>query len=607
MTLAEKKHISYLLGIALILRLVHLSSAASNPITYNPGPDEAFYLAFGADVMNGGWGLGEVFGFMDPLYGYFVGAAFAVVGENLFVIYLLQLIIDVATVYFVYLAGRHCFSHRAGLFAGGAYALAGTALFYTTTLLKPTLAAFVVSVWTCATLRLGRDGTTFSAVMYGMLLGLAVALRSNFLLLAVAGLMFALVWPRGVTPAEPAKRSRALWVVAGFLLVMVLLAARNHAIYGEWRSLPANSGVVLHQLYNPGNPHSLEYYPEFVSYGSPDSILSGYQREASRRLQGEVSQYDMSAYWRAQALGYIGENPAQVMSGVLRKATEFLSYSEIANNRSYNLERQFSPVLSVLSYPFGLLLALGVPGLVLIGYRSRRDLLICLVPLLTVFATFVLFIAASRFRLPGVPILAIGTGVALAVVFDGQTRAAVRLRLLVAASIAFLVSVVAASYASTGNDNRVALAWGYVKMGSPDRAIEMLTPNGGEPLTPAGLDVLGFVALQQNDNGAAAGYYARSLALSPARHISSYNLSLAYTRSGNFPEALKAIESALAVAELPEYRYQQAQVFEHMGLTERAASIYGALITSPSDGQDGSGYSGLAREALDAMGRTAPP
>ncbi|MES9904581.1 MAG: glycosyltransferase family 39 protein, partial [Sedimenticola sp.] len=125
---------------------------------------------------------------MDPLYGYLLGLLFTLFGKNLFLIYFFQVILDTVTVGLVYLVGKELGGSKVGLLAALCYGVAATALFYSTTILKPSFSAFYVTLWVYIGLRLWESGTLWGWLGYGLFLGLGVALRSNLLLMALAGL-----------------------------------------------------------------------------------------------------------------------------------------------------------------------------------------------------------------------------------------------------------------------------------------------------------------------------------------------------------------------------------------------------------------------------------
>ena len=124
------------LALVFLIRLAHLSSAMVSPLTYQPGPDEDYYRRFGLAVALGqGQGSPE-FTFMDPAYGYILGAIFRILGPNLFVVYLLQVVLDTATAYGILRIGRLLGRPRAGLVGALLYGLTATAVVFCTTLLK---------------------------------------------------------------------------------------------------------------------------------------------------------------------------------------------------------------------------------------------------------------------------------------------------------------------------------------------------------------------------------------------------------------------------------------------------------------------------------------
>lgn len=571
------------------------------PFTYSPGPDETYYLSFAENFVAGGLGLSVDLAFMDPLYGYFLGLLFYFTDENLFALYAIQVFVDVLTVAVIYSAGKLCWSHRAGLLAGYAYALTATAIFFTTTVLKPTLASFYVACWILLTMQLNGGRGLDSCFLYGVFLGIGIALRSNFLLLAIAGLGLSVVLAKCEADGAWAPLARRLAICLGLLAIIALLAGRNHSISGESKLLPANGGVVLHQLYNPDNPFALEFYPSFVGYGSPTSIMKGYQREAEHRLQRPISIYEMSGYWRKQAIGFIAEAPYGLIWNMWRKTCEFFSYTEMANNRSFNLERQFSTILNLLPNSIGVLLALGLPGLVLIGSRSRCYMIVCFAPLAVVFVTFIVFIAASRFRMHGMPVLAIGTGVVIAALLDDTFIMRRKLKVMAGVIVLALCSVAASVSTRSEMDKPLSLAWAYVNMGDPDKAQDLIGgTTGGTVLSAGELELLGFISLRKGNLDKAIEYYTQAAKLLPDRHVNHYNLSLVYAEFDQPALALKSVERALNLVKLPEYLYQKARLLELQNQYRDAIAAYQELLESAADKPDADRY---RQQAVDSLTR----
>lgn len=588
----------------ILARLLHLASMPANPRTYYPGPDEDYYIRFGMDVAEGPFGMTPEFLFMDPLYGYLLGLLFSLFGKNLFLVYLLQVVVDSITIGVVYLIGKEVWSRRAGLVAAACYGLAATAIFYSTTVLKEGLVTPYFALWTYLSLRLWRSqprhGIPWGWLGYGAFLGIGVALRANLLLMALLGLA-AVPLANGLNLRSgfilPA--TRFLSVMAGLSAILALLAFRGASISGEWSFMPTNGGLVLHHLYNPENPEAQHQVPAFVNHLLPSEILQSYQIEAERRLGRTLGPHEMSGYWRQEALDYLLNHPIQTLGNSLRKAFEFTSYKEVANNRALNEGEYFSRVLTLLPRPFGWLLALGLPGLMLLALRSPKGWLL-LAGFGVVLVTFVFFFAVDRFRLPAIPLLAVGVGVAV----DSLSQWRSRPRREAAWLLAGAVLLGSLSFWSSArlseprpDDFMHSWTWGYLKMGdlkSAHSLSELLLQR--YPDNYRSHDVAGYLALLRNEPAQAARHYEQALRLNPTDHVLLFNRAVVLEQLGQYEQALAAVDGALGQRELPEYLFRKASVLASLGRREESQSLYRKL-TDPTTAARGTLWRQYAEEA----------
>ena len=206
-----------------------------------------------------------------------------------------------------------------------------------------------------------------------------------------------------------------------------------------------------------------------ASYPTAILDISGalIRAEAEKRAGTALSAAEVSAYWRGEALRYIGDNAGQTANNVLRKAGEFVGTKEVANNRSLDQDRLFSPVLRFLPNPFPWLAILGIPGLLLITHRNRAQSLPIWAALGTVLVTFVVFIATARFRFHAMPLFAVCSGVSLAALVGVRRWRTPAVPAL--ATLAVLAGVVSVWMGTAIPDNRIdraALSWGYIRMGN---------------------------------------------------------------------------------------------------------------------------------------------
>ena len=595
-----------LLCLVLALRVAHLLYALRSPLTFQIGPDEDFYRRFGLDVAFGSGGMTAEFGFMDPLYGYLLGLAIKL-GGSVFPIYLLQVAVDVGTAYALILIARELGRPKVGLLAALIYALLGPAMAFSVMLLKTTLVTGYVAWWIWLALRTFRSDRALAWMGFGLYCGVGVALRSNLVLLAGLALLLipCMQWRR-----QPARvlLQRGGQLLLGLSLPLAVLVARNVALADRWSPMPTNGGVVLHQLYNPENPRSLSGAPSFVRYGHPSEIRRGYVAEAEKRAGHAMDDKQVDAYWRARARDYLLAHPAQDLRNGLRKLGEFSAYPEVPNNRSYQDERRFSPLLRVLPQPFGWLFALGVPGLLLLVRRDRRGWLV-LAPVAMGLATIAVFFAEDRFRFNIVTPFVLGSALWLAWL-SAQARARHWRPLL--AGLALSASLGAFSLWQARHIAPTPMDWqrianGYIRMGQRIDARRFLNEVERDQPDAIGLHELrGLMAVQGEDYPLARRELEAAIAQRQDRHEVWHNYSLVLEHDGETELALAAEARAEALSPLPDYQFRMAALLESLGRDADAAQLYEGLVRNPPSQSDGKAWAAQAAARLRKISPSRP-
>ncbi len=126
---------------------------------------------------------------MDPAYGYLLGGIFKVFGVNLFVVYLLQVLLDTATAYGIIRVGRILERPRAGLIGAAIYGLTATAVMFCTTLLKEVWVTAYLTWWVVGALTVSKSDKPWHWLLFGLYCGLGVGFRSTLLTLTLAGVL----------------------------------------------------------------------------------------------------------------------------------------------------------------------------------------------------------------------------------------------------------------------------------------------------------------------------------------------------------------------------------------------------------------------------------
>lgn len=557
------------LALAFVLRLLHLSSAMSSPLTYNPGPDEDYYRRFGLAVAAGTGQDSPEFTFMDPAYGYLLGAIFRLIGPNLFAVYLLQIVVDTGTAYGILTIGRLLGRPRAGLVGAVAYGLTSTAIMFCTTLLKEVWVTAYLTWWVVGALTVIRSDRKWPWLVFGGYCGLGVGLRSTLLLLAPLALL--LPWLRRSGVQAPGRgrgehlrhwASLALPLVAGVLLLLSPWSLRNHAAYGSLSPLPHNGGIILHQIYNEQNPGAEIWVPPFVSYLHPSEIWRGYAAEATRRAGHPLSPAEVDGYWHDQAMTFIEQHPGQVLGDVLRKSLGWLSSTERANNRSAAEERMFSKVLAWLPPPAAWLLGLGLTGLAWLALEDRRGVVLW-VPVALAWLTMAVFFTESRFRVHAAPVLAFGCGAWLDQLSHHWGDAAKRRvwGFALAAIAIGCVSVLLGWHDPPAPVRWDRIAWGYINMGKVPQAQEIAERVAREqPDNAPILEALGYTLIVRQQYPEAAQALQRATELRPQSHVAHYNLAKVYLALGDRQRARDEARAAMNLYPSADYQALLAQI-----------------------------------------------
>ncbi len=557
------------LAFVLALRLAHLSTELKSPLSFQPGPDEDYYQRFGAAVAAGQGADTPEFMFMDPGYGYLLGAAFKVVGVNAAAIYLLQALLDTATAFGIIAAGRLLGRPRAGLLGALLYGLTSTAIMFCASLLKETCVASFVIWWVVGALALLRSERPLAWLGFGAFCGIGIALRSTLLLLGLAALALPAFrrWAGG-TGAEGAGaampglrwyRNSAL-VAAGMAVALAPWSLRNHHA-GGFSPLPHNGGIVLHQIYNAQNPQSAIWIPSFVNYSHPSEIWRGYAAEAQRIAGRSLSPAEVDRYWKEQALDFMWRHPGTVLEDVMRKSLLFLAATEVPNNRSSMEERLFSPVLKALPVSMAWLLAMGLAGSVWFAFQDRRWLLVA-APIAIAWLTMAVFWAEDRFRFHAAPALALMSGVWL----DGMIGGLVR-RGWQAPAAGLLAAAIAAASLYLGTrfppppvrwDH---IVWGYIKMGKAAEARALAERvSRDQPDNAPIAEALGYLAAAEGRYEDAVREYRRAVDLRPRSYLARYNLAKAYLALGLRAQAAEEAKAAAGLDPSDEIRSLEMQI-----------------------------------------------
>lgn len=396
--------------LALGVRLVYLFQAADSPFFDTPVVDARSYTEYARELASGAWAGRPMPFWQAPFYPYSLAALFSLFGENYYLPRLLQALAGTATCLAVLELGRQVFSPTVGWLAAVGAALYGPFLYFEGELLPTAWAVFFDVVLLLVLLRVGRRGGALPWLGAGIVLGLGAVTVPNVLLFAPVAIWWACRFlPAPATGAESGpRRGRALHVAvfaAGLLLVVGPMTLRNRIVGGEWVLISFNLGVNFYIGNNPDYDRTTTTRP---GEGWRD-LVDLPQREAGITGPGAGSRYFLSKSWE-----YARTDPAGYLALLLRKVYLFWHGAEIPRNIDPYFAGQYSPVLRLLlwkyglAFPFGLVSPLALLGAAYLLLRPEHrtpgtDLVLLFAGIYML--SVVLFFVTGRYRLPAVPCL----------------------------------------------------------------------------------------------------------------------------------------------------------------------------------------------------------
>jgi tetratricopeptide (TPR) repeat protein len=358
---------------------------------------------------------------MGPLYPHLLAASYFLFGVGSHATQLLQWALTLVNVLLVLRIARRLVGVNVALLAAGLYAFYGLPVMYAALLLMETVQTTLLLLAALACLRLLEAPSGRRAVVLGLAIGASALARGNVLILLVAIPLFLPLAPAVTTAAAPTAaaptdaatwRSRARALVAGragrltaaiwlgAALVILPITLRNWIVGRDFVLLTSNGGVNFYIGQNA------EYRGLFgpITISDPDPVFDpAGQMTLESELGRQLRPSEVSRIYGRRALREIAAHPGPIAVHWLRKGYRLLSGYELPQLASWDFQRQRTPILKLLFVPFTLLIACGLPGMLLLRGRGRLVAVIVLAYL----ASLVPFFPTDRYRLPIAPLVCV--------------------------------------------------------------------------------------------------------------------------------------------------------------------------------------------------------
>ncbi len=520
----------------LVLRLIALGRLTGSAFALPSGGDMTFYHEWARRILHGE--LTDHLAFYGlPLYAYYLAFIYVLFGVSSFPPALLQAICDAGTAMLLYRVSLRLFASDRnddqlfrrlrrgqviGISAATGWALFTPAAAYSIVLMPTAFGVFVF--WFCVWQIVKRDEAL--SLRLSLLLGVLIGFTAMGVatVLFVTPLLLCAIWFRTLTPAVAADRWRhrgtaSILVAAGIALGSAPCWLHNSFIAHDRVFLSAHSGI---NLWIGNNPDATGY-PRFPGLragqaGALQDSIDIAETAAGRILQRS----EISAYWSSKARDYIAHHFASWLSLVGRKIANFwnaFEYDDISVLARFRENGITFPGLH-----FGLVAALGLPGLWLLWHRSQRGAWIVSAVGLQLLSVLPVFVT-ERYRLPVVPGLLIAGGACLTEFVHAIAHR--KNSLILGLTLAVASSAIAVSW-----PQRDPVLWALEPYNSGSQAIDAQDfplarrkLNIAYSYAPSSAQVnfaLGNLDFAEHNAAGAEVYYRRALEIDPA-HVGAWN------------------------------------------------------------------------------------
>ena len=376
---------------------------AEHPLANAPVIDELSYVQWGARIADGDWLGNEVF-FQEPLYPYFIGLSFKLLGPDLHRLRLVQCLLGGLTALLVWAIANKLFGRRAAWIAAAAFAVFPPAMLLPSLFLKPNLFLPIFALFTVLLI----DGRSSRKrwVLIGALGGLGALLRGNLLILLPCFFLWPFLRARLERKPWGQAAGHSGLFAAGVALVLMPVFLRNWVVGDQFALTTSGAGTNVYGGNNKDNPYGIATEFPWVR-GIPRYEAGDWRREAERRLGRDLDGSESSSYWLGQVVLSMGTDPALHLSILWNKLRLALNRYEVPDNHHIGWDARYVDVLRWPWPGFGLLGGLGLGGMLLACVR--RDLRGKRLQLALVFVlylgTIVATVMSMRARLPLVVVL----------------------------------------------------------------------------------------------------------------------------------------------------------------------------------------------------------
>lgn len=573
--------------VALAIRLLYLYQVISTPLFHGLVADADKYDNFSLQILRGNLTDKDSI-YLNPFYPFFLALIYRIFDHSHLAVVLIQAIIDSLSCIVLYLLASICFNKRVATIAAFIFACYGTVVFYTATLLAPTLVIFLALSFITTLLTAQKKQKSLIFLLSGLLFGLLVAARPNVLLF----IPFLLLWFFGVLKNQLGGHKATqgfVFLLIGLSTVLSLITIRNYSITKRISPFSVQGGI---NFYIGNNPEAKGYFmsPHGIS-SSPIEQIRTSVNYAAKDSGNVLTPSQASRYWLLKGLEFIKDNPFDAFALYIKKFALFWRNEELPLNIDHTYSSELVPLFRLPFFSFGIIVPFALLGIMLSLKRKDASLLVIFFITAHMISVIIFFVTA-RYRAPAIPFLIIFSSYTFCYVVEK-----LQLKDLKAVTLSVIFLIV--SFIGINKDFSLFtlatppvhysnLGMVYHRLGKLDESVSALKKALAiDPLCVEAHYNLGNVYTEKGLLDEAIEEYKKALHSNPDVSGVHNNLGMAYGKKGLFDEAIAHFNKALTTDEnLEKVYYNRGIAYGKQGkLDESIADFKQALDLNPESAQ----------------------
>jgi len=386
-----------ILFLALLLRTAALLSLSKTVYFDFLLWDERVYHVWAMKIADGTYQSLSFYGFA-PLPAYIMAFVYKIFSPDILYVRILNIIFGVLACYLVYLIGKEMANRGTGLVACLIACLYEPFIFYSIVPLKTSMSVFLFALSVYFLVAVLNKHSMIKVFLMGAAIALMLKVRPNcVILIPFLPLIILLHIYKGKSSLKMIIATLLIYI-AGLCIAISPFMIRNYQLSGKFAPVPAHSGFALYLGNNLGN--STPYYRP-VPFASSSPFIQGSQFmiESSRRAGKKLSTREASSLWTHETIKIALEQPAAVMWKICQKTLALFNKFEAGDHYHIGFISDFAKFFKLPLLSLWLILPLGIAGIAINIFRSKKMLSLCAIFFLYGLTLIVSF-PTSRFRLP---------------------------------------------------------------------------------------------------------------------------------------------------------------------------------------------------------------